>query len=421
MAITDRLNKAEISGFLVQEDLITTGDLVSDNLGTGGLLTIGEKGIDGYSPVVTLEEIITSEGREGYVINITDADHPVSGQSFTIMNGAGISNIVLNDDFSLTIYLDDGTEYTTDSIRGETGNGIDRIVKTSTVGNVDTYTIYFTDGNTTTYEVTNGLASTDYNILTNKPSINNVELVGDLSLNDLNIQEKLTSENAGDGISITTTSDGKTIISNTNVSAEWGNIQGNITDQTDLVNYIEENGGKIDSISVNGVEQPIDSSKNVDIKIKQDFGIYGIPFGENNLLDVSNFPAHHYKYTLPEYIITDPSGRPVNVSHFLSGEEIRNIILENNAYVLVIRFGLLHNFDCFARYCYWTDTDTLEEGTPIPILPRVNLGVVFNSPEYKHRIMLTEENNILTEAIGYLTSNAYNLTRINCGTSTTVV
>lgn len=215
MAITDRLNKAEISGFLVQEDLITTGDLVSDNLGTGGLLTIGEKGIDGYSPVVTLEEIVTSEGREGYVINITDADHPTEGQSFTIMNGAGISNIVLNDDFSLTIYLDDGTEYTTDSIRGETGNGIDRIVKTSTVDNVDTYTIYFTDGNTTTYQVTNGLASTDYNILTNKPSINNVELAGDLNLADLNIQEQLTSENAGDGISITTTSDGKTIISNT--------------------------------------------------------------------------------------------------------------------------------------------------------------------------------------------------------------
>ena len=105
MAITDRLNKAEISGFLVQEDLITTGDLVSDNLGTGGLLTIGEKGIDGYSPVVTLEEIITSEGREGYVINITDVDHPVSGQSFTIMNGAGISNIVLKKKKVLQIYI----------------------------------------------------------------------------------------------------------------------------------------------------------------------------------------------------------------------------------------------------------------------------------------------------------------------------
>lgn len=36
------------------------------------------------------------------------------------------------------------------------GNGIDRIEKTATVGNKDTYTIYFTNGSTTTYEVSNG-------------------------------------------------------------------------------------------------------------------------------------------------------------------------------------------------------------------------------------------------------------------------
>ena len=39
---------------------------------------------------------------------------------------------------------------------GNTGNGIASIVKTSTSGLVDTYTITFTDGTTTTYEVTNG-------------------------------------------------------------------------------------------------------------------------------------------------------------------------------------------------------------------------------------------------------------------------
>lgn len=40
--------------------------------------------------------------------------------------------------------------------RGLKGVGIDHISKTGTSGNVDTYTIYFTDGTTTTYEVTNG-------------------------------------------------------------------------------------------------------------------------------------------------------------------------------------------------------------------------------------------------------------------------
>ena len=40
--------------------------------------------------------------------------------------------------------------------KGDTGNGISSIEKTSTSGLVDTYTIYFTDGNSTTFDVTNG-------------------------------------------------------------------------------------------------------------------------------------------------------------------------------------------------------------------------------------------------------------------------
>jgi hypothetical protein len=40
--------------------------------------------------------------------------------------------------------------------RGLTGNGITSIVKTSTAGLIDTYTITFTDGTTTTFDVTNG-------------------------------------------------------------------------------------------------------------------------------------------------------------------------------------------------------------------------------------------------------------------------
>lgn len=46
-------------------------------------------------------------------------------------------------------------------------------------------------------------------------------------------QDKLTSENAGVGISIEEVG-GKVIISNTQTSAEWGNITGDIQDQLDL-------------------------------------------------------------------------------------------------------------------------------------------------------------------------------------------
>lgn len=41
-------------------------------------------------------------------------------------------------------------------IQGETGNGIASITKTATVGLVDTYTITYTNGTTTTFNVTNG-------------------------------------------------------------------------------------------------------------------------------------------------------------------------------------------------------------------------------------------------------------------------
>lgn len=39
---------------------------------------------------------------------------------------------------------------------GATGNGISRIAKTGTSGLIDTYTIYYTDGTSTTFTVTNG-------------------------------------------------------------------------------------------------------------------------------------------------------------------------------------------------------------------------------------------------------------------------
>lgn len=41
-------------------------------------------------------------------------------------------------------------------IQGETGNGISSIIKTSTSGLVDTYTITYTNGTTTTFDITNG-------------------------------------------------------------------------------------------------------------------------------------------------------------------------------------------------------------------------------------------------------------------------
>lgn len=88
--------------------------------------------------------------------------------------GNGIASAVLNSNYTLTLTFTDGTTYTTSSIRGEkgetgatgqtgqagatgaTGNGIASVSKTGTSGRVDTYTITFTNGTTTTFNVTNG-------------------------------------------------------------------------------------------------------------------------------------------------------------------------------------------------------------------------------------------------------------------------
>lgn len=80
---------------------------------------------------------------------------------------------------------------------GEDGRGIVSITKTGTSGLVDTYTITYTDNTTSTFEVTNGSSgsggTSNYNELSNKPSINSVELSGNKTLGDLGAQAELVS------------------------------------------------------------------------------------------------------------------------------------------------------------------------------------------------------------------------------------
>lgn len=77
--------------------------------------------------------------------------------------GVGISSITKTGTSGLvdtyTIAFTNGTTSTftvTNGANGDTGNGILSIVKTDTTGLVDTYTITFTNGTTTTFTVTNG-------------------------------------------------------------------------------------------------------------------------------------------------------------------------------------------------------------------------------------------------------------------------
>ena len=63
-------------------------------------------------------------------------------------------------------------------------------------------------------------------------------------------QDVLTSENAGSGIEITSDSEGNVTISNTNISAVWGNVTGTLADQTDLKSALDD---KVDKVTGKGL------------------------------------------------------------------------------------------------------------------------------------------------------------------------
>jgi hypothetical protein len=79
-----------------------------------------------------------------------------------------------------------------------------------------------------------------------------------------NKQDLLTSANAGTGISITG-SGANVLISNTQTSAEWGNINGTLSDQTDLQNALNNLSGGIDSNhqAISSINQTISTYGNI--------------------------------------------------------------------------------------------------------------------------------------------------------------
>ena len=70
--------------------------------------------------------------------------------------GPGITNMVCNPDNTLTIYYGDGRSVTTDPVASNSISGIELTSGTHAPGTTDTYTIYYTDGDTDTFQVYNG-------------------------------------------------------------------------------------------------------------------------------------------------------------------------------------------------------------------------------------------------------------------------
>lgn len=83
---------------------------------------------------------------------ITQAGQRLNGT--VRVSGRGIDSVDINDDGYLVVTYTDGEVWTSDEVI--IGNGIESIELTSTSGAVKTYTITFTDGTTTTFDVTDG-------------------------------------------------------------------------------------------------------------------------------------------------------------------------------------------------------------------------------------------------------------------------
>ena len=176
----------------------TTFVVTNGATGAQGIQGIqGEKGEDGHTPVITIQNgkwyidgVDSGKSAEGikgdigngissitktntvglidiYTITFTNGDT----STFTVTNGAdgeqgvqGIQGEKGEDGHSPVITIQNGRWYidgvdsgkSAEGVKGDTGNGISSIVKTKTEGLVDTYTITFTNGDTTTFTVTNG-------------------------------------------------------------------------------------------------------------------------------------------------------------------------------------------------------------------------------------------------------------------------
>lgn len=123
------------------------------------------KTLDGVG-VASIKKVETNGNEDTYEIEYVDG----SKSYFLVINGEngeqGIQGEPGKDGHTPEVkigengnWIIDGvdTEISAKGVQGETGNGIEKIELTDTKENLDTYTIIFTDGTTTTFTVTNGV------------------------------------------------------------------------------------------------------------------------------------------------------------------------------------------------------------------------------------------------------------------------
>lgn len=177
----------------------------------------GEQGIPGVSPEVT-----TSKSGDVTTITIVDAE---GTHTATVNDG--------EDGFSPTVSISKVGKVTTITITDAEG------VHTATINDG-------ADGTGTGDMLKSVYDTDDDGIVDNAEKVNNHTVNSDVPAN---AQFTDTTYTAGTGIEIT-----GNVISNTQTSAEWGNISGNIGSQTDLKNALD---GKIPGTPVVNSEETV--------------------------------------------------------------------------------------------------------------------------------------------------------------------
>ena len=115
ISLTSREGNIDIYTITYTDDTTSTFKVVNGKDGIQGIK--GEPGIDGVAPTIEM-------GSNGnWIINGSDTGISIKGSQ---------------------------------GEKGETGNGIEKIELTKSEGNIDTYTIYFTDGSSMEFNITNG-------------------------------------------------------------------------------------------------------------------------------------------------------------------------------------------------------------------------------------------------------------------------
>ena len=142
------------------------GHWIVDGVDTG-ISARGENGLPGNDGrgIQSIEKTDTNGLIDTYTITYTDG----TTSTFIVVNGQdgprGAQGIPGDDGYTPVVSIGSSGNWVVDGVdtgisargpAGENGNGIESIVKTATNGLIDTYTITYTDGTTSTFVVVNG-------------------------------------------------------------------------------------------------------------------------------------------------------------------------------------------------------------------------------------------------------------------------